>query len=94
MKNIKKNPATIIELENGDFLATPVSYNKISEALRKKKKARFLGLYAAYFHPESTTTINFKLDEMCRKTINISKIVKVEESKPNYVTIVDDLEDD
>lgn len=94
MKNIKKYPATIIELENGDFLATPVSYDKISENLRKKKKAAFVELYAAYFHPESTTTINLKLSELHKKTINARKIMTVEESKLNYVTIVDDMEDD
>ncbi|KRL91624.1 hypothetical protein [Limosilactobacillus ingluviei] len=51
-------------------------------------------LYASYFHPESTTTIILETSQMRKKTINARKIVAIEESKPNHVTIVDDTEDD
>ena len=91
---MKEYPATIIELENGDFLATPVSYDKISDKLIKKKKHGFMQLYASYFHPESTTTIILETSQMRKKTINARKIVAIEESKPNYVTIVDDTEEE
>lgn len=90
---MKEYPATIIELENGDVLATPVPYDKLTDTLRKKKKARFVKLYASYFYPESTTTINIKLSEIRNKTININKIVTIEKSLPHYVTIVHDTEE-
>lgn len=91
---MKEYPATIIELENGDVLATPVTYKKLSNHLINKKDVGFIGLMAAYVYSGDPDPIKLKLSEIHQKTIHISKIVTVREAIPTFVSIVDDTEDD